>query len=553
MQLYAKIEQYVKQKFSNYKCSNVNYSYFLTIILYTIITSFFILYVNLIYIFPSGVRIYIYTMNILFEIINLLSAILVCKKRKELARKILLLNVNIISIIILFTAIYFFESSFITIILMIISANIFINDGQNIIKLTVLDLLEIYILTYLFIPDSLILIFKLSIMVIIFAILFILSVKYMMSMHNYRMQNINIGNEYFRTVFKYIPYGVAIINKTGKIEMINKEYANILSYDVDEIIGNSIFNHTHKDDIEGNKLIFKKVLMHEVDYVDLEKRYINKYGKTIWVNLRGKLIDNINDDIKVIAMIRDVTKEKELEIIAMEERKKQELHNRLESLGKLASTTAHDFNNLLSIIQGNIDLMKNIAGSEKYIEYLDEIIDTINKAKEINKQLSSFGKIDKTSYKIINLNNLIIKNKKLLKMGLENKKINLHYQLTENDSYIYAKETQILQIIMNLVINAKEAIKDEGNIWIQTETDNNYAYLLIQDDGPGIDNKYISSIFNPYFTTKKDNSGLGLYIVYNIIIQHGGEISISNNPGKGVKFTLKFPIIKYNTILQSSK
>ena len=259
-------------------------------------------------------------------------------------------------------------------------------------------------------------------------------------------------------------------------------------------------------------------------------------------------------------MIRDITEDKRAgkEKIQLETQLKQA--QKMESIGTLAGGIAHDFNNIMAIILGNTELaLDDVPKWNSAHSSLEEIKKASLRAKNIVKQLLSFSRKTDQKLQPIQITSVIKDALKFLRSTIPTT-INIHRDIQTTEETILADPTQINQIIMNLCINASQAMEQTGgdlNVTVaKVILDNNSAKdypdlksgdhvkIMISDTGPGIDPEIIDQIFDPYFTTKNTGTGLGLAIVYNIIKAHEGKIKAESKPGLGTTITVLLPVSK---------
>ncbi|MCH8011568.1 MAG: PAS domain S-box protein [Candidatus Marinimicrobia bacterium] len=233
--------------------------------------------------------------------------------------------------------------------------------------------------------------------------------------------------------------------------------------------------------------------------------------------------------------------------------------HKMEAIGLLAGGIAHDFNNILTAIMGYSHLlMTRIQDNEPLKPYVAEIIDSSTKAANLVQGLLTFSRKQAIRPHPVNLNE-IVRKAEILLLQLIDEEIELKTMLADKDLIINADAGQIEQVLINLVVNARDAIPDTGSITIRTGLVNvneegvmikgekraeKYALLSVRDTGTGMDYKRKEKIFEPFFTTKKvgKGTGLGLSIVYGIIKQSQGHISIDSELGKGTTFKIFLPI-----------
>lgn len=241
------------------------------------------------------------------------------------------------------------------------------------------------------------------------------------------------------------------------------------------------------------------------------------------------------------------------DLISERERTKQA--EKMQAIGRLAGAVSHDFNNMLTVIFGYGEfVLQNINNPELIKEGVKEILNAAEKSREFTNDLLTISKRQKLNRKQFDLNQEIMEMERLL-MKLTPGDIDLHFQICKDTLSIFMDPGQFTQLIMNLIVNAIEAIEDEGNIIIVTEKITNklsksnkfeeFALLEIKDDGEGIDPSILTKIFEPFFSTKKNSSGLGLSTVYGIINQSDAQMSLeSNNQGTSFKILFDLDIEK---------
>ncbi len=292
----------------------------------------------------------------------------------------------------------------------------------------------------------------------------------------------------------------------------------------------------------------------------LEHRIIHKDGSLRWVkntpvqhfNQRGRLSS-------YDGLVQDITDRKHLENQLRQAQK-------LEALGTLAGGIAHNFNNLLMAIQGNTGLiLLNTDTKDPNYEKLCDIQDAIRSGAGLTSQLLGFAKNGKFEVKPINLNELIKNQNRIF--GNSKKEITVRGKYEENPWTVYVDKGQIEQVLLNLYVNAADAMVGGGSLYIQTrniildENDSHrygiepgkYVKVSVTDTGIGIDEEIIERIFDPFFTTKEmsHGSGLGLASVYGIIKNHNGRISVNSKKGEGSVFDFYIPASN-KTIIQEN-
>lgn len=304
-----------------------------------------------------------------------------------------------------------------------------------------------------------------------------------------------------------------------------------------------------QDDISDFWLKIKQQTKHNAAY-ELTYRIKRKDNRIIWVWEKGRAIFEDNAIIAYEGFITDITDRKQLE---------QNLHQaqKMEAIGLLASGVAHDFNNILTIIRGYGELaLLLLDKTHPATEKVKDILNTTGRAEELTRQLLGFSRKNNLKMTVFNLNKLISEEYKMLSRILgEQTKLEIDTQA--EFAFIKADFSQIQQVIMNLAINARDAMPNGGKLTIRTSnqaspdvsesrTNPHNILLSITDTGEGIPEETLPHIFDPFFTTKEKGkgTGLGLATVYGIIKESNGHIECTSKVGAGTSFIIQFPCIE---------
>lgn len=328
-------------------------------------------------------------------------------------------------------------------------------------------------------------------------------------------------------------------------ELVGKTDYDFYSRDVAEILYNNELSVIQTGDI----MIQKE-----------EKLTDARGNERIISTTRIPLRDKENNIIGLVGVGRDITERVKTENKLREKEKQLQRSQRMEAIARLTSGIAHDFNNLLSVIIGYSDLLAlKMKDKKNCIKEIEEIKNAGTKASSLINQLLTYSKKVEKPSELIDLNVLINGLGKILKRTL-GEDIDISFSLEPNLWMFRADMSQIEQVLMNLVINARDAMPDGGKILIETKNvylDNRYSethvevspgqhvMLSITDTGKGIDSETQEHIFEPFFSTKGngEGTGLGLYTVYNIVKHHGGHIWVYSEPGMGTCFKIYFPAV----------
>ena len=248
-----------------------------------------------------------------------------------------------------------------------------------------------------------------------------------------------------------------------------------------------------------------------------------------------------------LAMLRDITEQQDMEEQLRDSQK-------MEAVGRLAGGVAHDFNNILGIISGHAELLESSASTQAERERAEKIISATEKAASLTRQLLAFGRKQVMSLKLLDLATVLEGLSSMVDclMGAE---VQITIRAAKNVGLVRADQSQMEQVIMNLMANAREAMPEGGTLTItidryQSSIDHpqlppgDYARLSISDTGAGMSQEVQSRIFEPFFTTKKTGSGLGLSTVYGIVKQSGGYITVESEAQRGSTFSVYLPLVR---------
>lgn len=347
-----------------------------------------------------------------------------------------------------------------------------------------------------------------------------------------------------------IPDGIVIISQDFRILWMNTVVEKLLDKKIHEGINMHCYEIFYKKNVICEVCPVKKAF----ENVCLVEETITYLSGSIF-NIRAvPIFDEYHKVSKVMVLIRDVTKQKKTEEQLIQAQK-------IEAAALLANGIAHDFNNLLTPILGFSGLVvSKLDVNHPLYPYVEHIHSSAEKAKELIKRLLSFSRKDTAEFKPLYLDDLLKDFKEFIHPILR-KDIKIITDLNVDTIQIFADKNLIEQVIMNLVINAKDAMPEGGILKISTsliEIDETfvsthgygkpgrYVLLSISDTGHGMDEEVKQRIFEPFFTTKEVNkgTGLGLSVVYNIVQQHNGYINVYSELQKGTTFEIYFPVFE---------
>jgi PAS domain S-box-containing protein len=325
---------------------------------------------------------------------------------------------------------------------------------------------------------------------------------------------------------------------------------------------NNDFNYwlkfVHPDDVAVVNEDFQKAL--KIGELSNSFRIITTEHGLRWIQGHMKVFyDEIGEPSRIIGVNRDITEQKRAEAELQKSQEQLMQSQKLESVGRLAGGIAHDFNNMLTAINGYSELvLKNLKEDDPNRRKVLEIKKAGERSVDLTKQLLAFSRRQILQPKLIDLNAVISDMSQLLKR-LIGEDIQLTIDLHKNSCCVMADPGQVSQVIMNLVVNSRDAMPEGGKLRIETTStyvDKSYAgkhapmivgqYILlnVRDSGSGIDDETLQCVFEPFFTTKKNGTGLGLSTVYGIVKQSGGYIWVESEKGKGTSFNVFLPQVE---------
>jgi len=355
--------------------------------------------------------------------------------------------------------------------------------------------------------------------------------------------------ERLAVTLRSISDGVIAADIDGNIILMNKIAEELTGWNLDEAYGKDINKILIIKDLKINNKInpFKEIINQKKAIEILyDTVLLNKNHEEKNISLSGSPIRNYNNSIiGVVLVFKDITEKIKIDA-------ELQKTNKLESLGILAGGIAHDFNNIITGIMGNLSLaMLDISSEDEVFSILNEAEKAVKKAKDLAQQLLTFAKGGSPVKKTATIADII---KDSANFVLRGSNVECVFNIQDFLPMIEVDEGQINQVINNLIMNADQAMPEGGKIYVDVEkislNDNktmplkngNYIKISIKDEGIGIQEKHLSKIFDPYFTTKQKGNGLGLAISYSIIKKHDGYITVDSKLGEGTTFFIYLPV-----------
>ncbi|MFO7987174.1 MAG: PAS domain S-box protein [Desulfatiglandaceae bacterium] len=362
----------------------------------------------------------------------------------------------------------------------------------------------------------------------------------------------------YRTILENIEEGYYEVDLEGYFTFLNDAFCKTIGNVKDQLLGMDSRDSIIQEDRDKVSQTFNRVFRTREPEKDVGWRILRPDGSQRDIEASVSLISNMeNRPMGFRGIIRDVTDRK----LSEENTKRLETHmqmvQRLEALGTLAGGIAHDFNNILMGIQGRTSLMSwNLECSHPHFEHLEVIDNYVENAAALTRQLLGLARGGKYEVKPVNLNKIVSGSAEMF--GRTKKEITIHATYQEDLWIVEADRRQIKQVLLNMYVNAWQAMPSGGTLYLDTknvEIDDayimseqvdpgRYVRISVTDMGVGMDQATRQKIFNPFFTTKEmgRGTGLGLASAYGIIKNHGGFIRVYSEKGHGTTFNIYLPV-----------
>ena len=364
------------------------------------------------------------------------------------------------------------------------------------------------------------------------------------------------SEERYRRMIENTSEGVWMYDGSGVTMFVNPRMATLLGYTVDEMIGQPIFAFMDDSMLAEahSRLARRRSGLEERGQFRLRRRD----GSKLWLSLHANpMFDALGQFESSLALATDITEQLEAETAFEKSKDHLRQAQKMEAIGSLAGGVAHDFNNLLSVILSYTDLILDDLGPGDPLRVdLAEIHQAGVRASVLTRQLLAFSRQQVLAPAVIELND-VVKGVEKMMARLVGEDIQLSWSTSAEPAKIHADPGQIEQVIMNLVINARDAMPNGGHVTIETahvvvhENDSEHADVLpgryvtltVSDTGVGMDAATRDRVFEPFFTTKDKTrgTGLGLSTVYGIVKQSGGHVWVRSELGKGTTFEVYLP------------
>jgi len=358
--------------------------------------------------------------------------------------------------------------------------------------------------------------------------------------------------EQLRILFSQSPIGIALVAVDGHPALTNEALQGMLGYTGEELSRMPFREFTHPEDCAKDLQLYQQLVQGLRKDYQLEKRYIRKDGQVVWTHLTVSVVPEAAGQTGfAIAMVEDITARRELEKKFIEAQK-------MEVIGHLAAGVAHDFNNIIAIIMGYTDLTIHEFGDNAEIKSrLETIQSTAERAAGLTRQLLIFSRKQTVLPVVLDINVVVQELEKMLHRLID-EKIEMEIVPGKEIGRVKADSGYVGQVLMNLVINARDAMPEGGKLTIATNNvtleetyarehtgviPGDYVMVSVGDTGVGMTDDVKAHLFEAFFTTKPKGkgTGLGLATCQTIIQQSGGHIVVDSVIGQGATFHVYFP------------
>ena len=358
------------------------------------------------------------------------------------------------------------------------------------------------------------------------------------------------AEERFAKAFRSNPEGFSISTlHDGRYLEVNESFLHMMGFERSEVLGKTVAELRIWEDPEQRSAIIGK-LRDRGSIKEEDVRFRTKTGAIRQIRLSAELIQ-LQGELCLLGLARDVTEQN-----LLEEQFRQA--QKMEAVGRLAGGVAHDFNNLLGVIIGYSELVcSSLPAESAMYKRVDAIKQAGQRAASLTTQLLAFSRNQKLQPRVVNLNSVVTETGKLLR-SLLGEDIEQKVVLDPRLGQVKADVGQIVQVLMNLAVNARDAMPRGGRLIIETANTvvdeeamvksipvqpGSYVTLRVKDNGTGMNEETVARIFEPFYTTKPagKGTGLGLATVYGIVEQSGGCIVVDTAPGEGTTFTIYLP------------
>jgi len=356
------------------------------------------------------------------------------------------------------------------------------------------------------------------------------------------------ANEFFMNLIESSVDGIIAADMKGNIIIFNKGAETLTGYTAEEVIGKIHITRIYPEGVA--KEIMRKLRSHEFGgigkYTPTQLNVVNKNGEEIPIQLSAALIyDGTGKELASVGIFTDLRHQLEMEKDLQEIEQALLQSEKLAAMGRLTSQIAHELNNPIYGIMNTLDLLKTeIPPESKRRRILELSLSETHRLAEMLRNMLSFSKPEEEERRPVNLNELLEGILLIIDKQMQEANVKVKTYFDEKIPEVMASTNQMRQVMLNMFKNAKEAMPKGGTLTVGTGRERDKVVIHIRDTGMGIPEESKNKIFEAFFTTKQKvkGVGLGLSVCYGIIKNHGGEIKVESEEGKGTHFTISLPI-----------
>ena len=369
------------------------------------------------------------------------------------------------------------------------------------------------------------------------------------------------SDERFRSAFEQSMIGISLTGFDGRLLKVNAALCELIGRTEEELLSTNFIDITHPDDLPENLSMMRELVAGLRASYRMEKRFMRPDGTYVWVDLCvSRVAESRGRAPYVVAQISDISARRTAED-ALRDREDEIRHlQKMEAVGRLAGGVAHDFNNLLTVINvHNAFLLESLDDTDVRREDAEAIGKAGFRAGGLTRQLLAFSRKQILKPIVLDLNAIVHESQKMLRRLL-GEDIEIATILADDLGRVVADASQIDQVLMNLALNARDAMPGGGQLTIATRSatvavegtaspgvvpPGDYAVIEVSDTGTGMDASTQARAFEPFFTTKEQGkgTGLGLATVYGIVTQSAGHVLMKSAKGVGTTFEVYLPVV----------
>ena len=352
--------------------------------------------------------------------------------------------------------------------------------------------------------------------------------------------------QFHKGIVQNISSGIVTVDFSGKITFINQAALKVVEYDYEDLINKPV-NQLFADLYEAEEILMD-LLKNKNMFESKEINLVTKTNKIIPIGFSTSILQSKDSKFEgVVLLFRDLTN-------LINFRKQMERMERLATLGEVSAGIAHEIRNPLAGIKTSAQVLEeSFSPNDFRAQLVSRIVKEIDRSNELLKKFFRFAKPSRPEQDFVDIEKIIESVQLLLVSRMKKRKIEFKSNYEAELPKVFVDESQIEQVIVNLLLNAMDSIENAGEIFVSTrlskikseskdKTEQEMVLVQIQDTGEGIEDEIIEKIFNPFFTTKSEGVGMGLAISSRLVEENGGRLEVNSELGKGSSFLLFLPI-----------